>query len=115
MMIGVFIILKDYMIPQYDVFLFSGGNSIIWFLVFYITGAYFGKFKEDKIVFKKIIYSLLYILIFFYSAYLCIHLPNYPIKNSNQNIKDKIIIFLKSIFVLRVNSITMILQAIFKR
>ena len=110
-MIGIFIVLKDYMIPQYDTFLFSNGYSIIWFLVFYSTGAYFGKFKEDKTVLKKIIYSILYIFIFYNSAYLCIHLPSYPI-NNNKNMKGKIIIFLKSIFVVRISSFTMILQAI---
>ena len=110
--IGFFIILKDYLIPQYDIFNFNNGYSVIWFLVFYITGAYFGKFKEDKTFFKRIIYSILYIIMFVSPAYLCINLPHYPVKNNGKNFKDKIIIFLKHIFVVRINSFTMILQAI---
>ena len=57
---------------------------------------------------------IIYILIFYYSTYLCIKLPNYPINyySNKQRIKNKIKIFLNSIFIMRVNSFAMILQSL---
>ena len=110
--LGVYIILKDCIIPKKDIFKMNGGYSVIWFLIFYSTGAYFGKFKKDKGLCKKIIYNIIYILIFYYSTYLCFVLPHYPINNRNPKFKDRLIILLKNIFVTRINAFPIILQSI---
>ena len=109
-LILVYIILKDYINPRFDIFQSEVYQSVIWFLIYFITGAHFGKFKQDINWIKKIIYCSLYIFIYYYSTYLCINLPNYQIQNV-QSIKGKFIIFLKSIFTVRINSFTMILQS----
>jgi len=111
-LISVYIIFKDYMFPRNDVFLMNGGYSVIWFLIFYSTGAYFGKFKKDRGLRKKIIYNIIYILIFYYSTILCFNLPNYPVNKENLNFRDKFIIFLRYLFITRISAIPMILQSI---
>ena len=109
-LILVYIILKDYINPRFDIFQSEVYQSVIWFLIYFITGAHFGKFKQDINWIKKIIYCSLYIFIYYYSTYLCINLPNYQIQNE-QSIKGRFIIFLKSIFTVKLNSFTMILQS----
>ena len=112
--IFVFIVMKDYINPSFDPFQLNKGYSVLWLLIFYITGAYFGKFNKNNNVIKKEIKIIIYILIFYYSTYLCIKLPNYPINyySNKQRIKNKIKIFLNSIFIMRVNSFAMILQSL---
>ena len=112
MLISVYVIFKDYMFPKNDVLLMNGGYSVIWFLIFYSTGAYFGKIKKDRGLLKKIIYNIIYILIFYYSTTLCFNLPNYPVNNNNPNFKDKFIIFLRYLFITRISALPMILQSI---
>ena len=51
--LGVYIVLKDCIIPQKDIFKMSIGYSAIWFLIFYSTGAYFGNLKRIKDYVKK--------------------------------------------------------------
>ena len=106
--------MKDYINPSFDSFQLNQGYSILWLLIFYITGAYFGKFNKNNNCIKKVIKIIICILIFYYSTYLCIKLPNYPINyyDNKKRIKNKVIIFLKSIFIMRVNSLTMILQSL---
>jgi len=111
-LISVYIIFKDYMFPRNDIFLMNGGYSVIWFLIFYSTGAYFGKFKKDRGLLKKIIYNIIYILIFYYSTILCFNLRNYPVNKENPSFRDKFIIFLRSLFITRISAIPMILQSI---
>ena len=111
-LISVYIIFKDYMFPKNDVFIMNRGYSVIWFLIFYSTGAYFGKFKKDRGLLKKIIYNIIYILIFYYSTILCFNLPNYPVNKENPSFRDKFIIFLRSLFITRISAIPMILQSI---
>ena len=111
-LIVVYIVLRDYIAPNYDTFQMFNGYSILWHLVYFITGAYFGKFYKDINLKKKIIYCSLYILIYYFSTYLCVNLPSYSIKSNEQTIKDIFISFLKCIFIKKLNSVTMILQSI---
>ena len=111
-LIGVYIVLKDYMIPNSDIFKMNGGYSSIWFLIFYSTGAYFGKFKKERNIIQKIIYNIIYILIFYFSAKLCFDLPSYQINERNPKFKDKFIIFLKRLFITRISAVPMILESI---
>ena len=108
----VYIVVKDYMFPKSDVFLMNNGYSVIWFLIFYLTGAYFGKFKDNSSLNKKTIYNIIYIIIFYFATFSCIKLLNIKISTNNQSYKDKFFIFLKYIFVPRINSLPMILQSI---
>ena len=111
-LIIIYIVLKDSLIPQSDIFLMNSGYSVIWFLIFYLTGAYFGKFKKNRELLKKIIYNIIYIFIFYSSTYLCFFLSNYKVNNENSKIKKRLIIWLKRIFVTRISAFPMILQSI---
>jgi surface polysaccharide O-acyltransferase-like enzyme len=109
----IFSILQVYMIPKSDPFQLGNGISVLWLITFYITGAFFGKFKKDSNCFKKIVKCIICILVFYYSCYLCIHLTNYQINyNNGQILKNKFILFLQIFSRTRLNSISMVLQAI---
>ena len=92
-LICIFIVLKDYLIPDLDTFRMHRGYSIVWYLIFYATGAYFGKYKEDRTLFKNIIYNIIYKIIFYYSTKLCFIIPT--INSGNQKFKKKIYKFFK--------------------
>ena len=85
---------------------------MVWFLIFYSTGAYFGKFKENRSLIKKIIYNLMYAFIFFNSTVSCFILSNYSIDNGKSTFKGKYIEFFKSLFVVKISALPMILQSI---
>ena len=46
--LAIYIILKDYLVPQFDIFVMKGGYSVLGLLIFYITGAYIGKYNTKK-------------------------------------------------------------------
>ena len=113
----VFSVLPDYINPKSDIFHMNIGMSVIWHLIFFIVGSYFGKFKKDGNCFKKVIKIIIYALIFYFSTYLCIKLPEYPNytydnKQSLKSLKYKVVIFLKSVFIQKRNSLSMILESI---
>jgi len=111
-LILVYIALKDIINPNTDIFLMSNGYSVIWLLIFYLTGAYFGKFKKEYNEIKKIILSIMCILVFYFSTFFCFYFSSYSHNNSEGIFKMKIMEYLKLLFVLRISSFPMILQSI---
>ena len=109
--LGIFIVYKDYYNPQKDPFSMKNGYSSFYLLIFFMVGAYIGKYTIIYKGMKKYCFCFFYLGIFIISSYLCCKLPFYPIANTG-SIKIEIILFLKKIFVKRINSITMILQSI---
>lgn len=106
--LGIYIVWKDYM-TQSDPFVFKNGYSIIWLLVFYITGAYFGKYKIIINLFLfKLIFCCTCIIVFLGSSLLCFYLSIYNGEYRNYGI----IIKMKRLFSRKINSLAMILQAI---
>ena len=106
-LLGIFIFWKDFM-TNADSFKMSRGYSVLWLLVFYIVGTYFGKYKINVNGKYKLIFYLIFIIVFFGSTLLCFYLPFYKGKYS----KLFIIIKTKQVFLHRINSLTMVLQAI---
>ena len=112
-LIFFYVVMKEYINPKGDPFRLNDGYTVVWLLICYITGSYFGKFKYDIHGIKKYLYFFIYIIVFYYSTILC-----YKINNNNLIIdtkryyKLKLMIFLKSIFVQKISSIPMILQSI---
>ena len=53
-----------------DIFHLNGGKSILWFLTFYLTGAYIGKYRVDYSGFKRYFYCLIIADIFIITSYL---------------------------------------------
>lgn len=110
-LIFVFVVVKDYMNPKKDPFRMARGYSSKWLLICFLAGAYLGKFKQNYNGIKKYILFLVCISIFYYSAYLCYKLSYYIIVNVKEYYKEKVIIFLKLLFVLRINAVPMIFES----
>ena len=53
-----------------DIFHLYNGLSIIWFLIFYLTGAYIGKYRVDYSGFKKYVYCFVCGAIFTIASFL---------------------------------------------
>lgn len=111
-LIFFYIIEKDIMNPRQDPFRMGNGYSSIWLLICFLMGAYFGKFKYNYHGFKKFIFCIIYLNIFYYSTYFCYNISFYPMQNVGGYYKTKLMIYLKQIFVKRINSFPMILQSI---
>ena len=56
--LSVYIVWKDAINPNSNVFSMCGGYSVLWLLIFYLRGAYIGKYKVDYHGIKKIFYIL---------------------------------------------------------
>jgi hypothetical protein len=74
-LLGIFIFWRDYMTNN-DPFKMANGNSLLWLLVFYITGTYFGKYKINinRSLFK-FLFCLACIFFFFgqlYYVFICL-------------------------------------------
>ena len=68
--LGILVFWKDYKNIKEDVFRINRGNSVIWFLIFYLTGAYIGKYRVDYNGFKKYIYCFICGSIFTLASYI---------------------------------------------
>ena len=111
-LIFIYIIQRDLMAPGRDPFRMSSGYSSVWLLICFLMGAYFGKFKRNYSGFKKFIFGILYLNVFYYSTYFCYTISFYPIESINGYYKIKLMSYLKQIFVQRISSVPMILQSI---
>ena len=81
----IFVFWHDIMNYRHDIFKTSRGFSVLWLLIYYITGAYFSKYKIILLGTKKIYFFLIYIFIsiLYYIIY------NYKINSFNKDIKFK--------------------------
>ena len=111
-LIFIYIIQRDLMAPGRDPFKMGSGYSSVWLLICFLMGAYFGKFKHNYHGFKKFIFCILYLNVFYYSTYFCYTITFYPIQSINGYYKIKLMSYLKRIFVQRISSVPMILQSI---
>jgi hypothetical protein len=111
-LILIYVILREIINPSVDILKMNNGYSVIWLLIFYLIGAYFGKFKKEYIGIKKIILIIIYAFVFYFSTYLCFYFSYYPIYNIEASFKMKVMKKLKQLFVLKVSSFPMILQSI---
>ena len=68
--IGILILWRDYKNPGEDLFLMHVGDSILWFIIFYLTGAYIGKYRVDYFGLKKYIYCFICMFIYSLASYL---------------------------------------------
>ena len=110
--LGIFVLWKDYKNMKPDIFHLNNGLSIIWFLIFYLTGAYIGKYRVDYNGFKKYIHCFIYGAIFFIASYLYfkIHIGEYYFLIMNKRIE--IPIFFRHMFSESYNSLLKIIQTI---
>ena len=110
--LSFYIIWKDAINPKSNVFSMGGGRSILWLLIFYLTGAYIGKYKVDYQRIKKTFLYFGCVFIFLFSTLLCYKLPQIDMKKINGYLKRQLLLILRNLFITRINSVPMILQAI---
>jgi surface polysaccharide O-acyltransferase-like enzyme len=103
---GIFIIWKDFINFNFDPFRFNNGYSILGLLIFYIAGAYFGKYIIRGNKNRSIFYYLSCLFIYISSTLLCYYCCLFF------DCKITILINLSKIFTKRINSFAMILQII---
>ena len=110
-LIFIYIIVKDIMNPKGDPFVMNKGRSSVWLLICFLIGAYFGKFKLNYHGFKKYVFLILYLNVFYFSTYFCYKIKLYPIQKLNRYYKTLLMTYLKQIFIQRISSVPMILQS----
>ena len=71
-----FIFWKGYKNPENDLFHLNDGKSVIWFLIFYLTGAYIGKYRVDYTWKKKIVLCCICLFTFAFISYLYFKILN---------------------------------------
>lgn len=109
--IGLFVILNDIINPKRDTFNLVQGHSILGLLIFYIIGAYIGKYCFYDVK-SKFLFSSACIIIFISSGFLTYKLNFDPLDELKSNYKTKIIIILKNIYSIHIISFPTICQAI---
>jgi len=110
--IFIFIIERNIINPRGDPFNIGNGYSVVWLLICFIMGAYFGKFNYNYHGFKNFIFCISLLIIFFYSTYFCYNISFYPMQNAKGYYKAKLMFYLKQIFIKKINSLPMIIQSI---
>ena len=111
-LILIYVVFKDIINPKKDILIMNNGYSVIWLIIFYLAGSYFGKFKKEYNGINKIIFIIICIFVFFFSTYFCFYFSYNSLNNSKQFLKMKVMKILKDLFVLRISSLPMILQSI---
>jgi len=101
----VLVIWKDYMSENTDTFKLHNGANTITLIIFYIIGAYLGKFRIIENKYRRIYYYIICIVIFIGSGYITNYYVN---KNYGAN---KIEVFLKKIYHTEISSFGMICQS----
>ena len=110
--LGIFVFWRDFKNPDKDVFNLNSGNSMIWLLIYYLTGAYIGKYRIDLFGLKKYIYLLLYLLIFIFCSYLYIKIYKNDINSENLNSHKEFIFTLRKMLSKRFDSVLKVTQSI---
>ena len=111
--LGVFVFWRDYKNPKKDIFKLSQGNSVLWFQIFYITGAFIGKYRVNYSGLKKFFYCFICFFIYYLSSYLYYKsfFNELPIRKGHY--QKQIILILKGILTERFDSFLKIAQSIF--
>lgn len=110
--LGILVFWRDFKNPNKDVFVMKEGNSIIWLLTYYLTGAYIGKYRVNYTGYKNYIYCLLYIFIYFFSSYLYYKLSYNDLNLGQGHLKKELHILLKKMLNKRFDSYMKIAQSL---
>ena len=108
----LFVFWRDFKNPKEDVFYLNNGNSMMWLLIYYLIGAYIGKYRIHYIGLKKYIFCSIYFLIYLFSIYIFFKVDNDQLYLGNSKVSKKIVSFLKQIITTRLDSILKVIQSI---
>ena len=108
----IFVVWHDIMNLNYDTFKTNRGYSVLWLLIFYITGAYFGKYKIILFGKKKLRFCFISFLIYISSSFLYYKIHYCRIDNIKGNYKIKIIIKLRKLLTRNFDSNFKVIQSI---
>ena len=111
-LIGIFSFWRYFKNPQKDIFYLQGGSSVLWFLTFFITGAYIGKYRIDYSGIKKFIYCIICLSIFSFSSDLYYKSSNNKLYIGNGYYIKKIVMLLNLIITKHFDSLIKIMQSI---
>jgi surface polysaccharide O-acyltransferase-like enzyme len=109
--LGIFVFWKDLNNPNIDVFTMNGGSSIIWFITYYLVGAYIGKYKIDYSGLKKYIFCFICLFIYFISSYLHIKLYVDELNFKNGNFTRALVSIARKMFSTRLDSFLRVAQS----
>ena len=110
-LISIYVIWLDIINPNMDTFHMIKGYSVLWLLIFYLTGAYIGKYRINYTGIKKVFLCLVCIFLFISSTLICYKIKYYQIITNNYY-KKKILSSLKTLFSKNLSSFPMIIQSI---
>ena len=110
--IGIFVFWRDFKNSTQDVFNMNDGNSMIWLLINYLTGAYIGKYRVDYSGLKKYIYCFICILIYIFSSYLYIKAHNNQLYLGKRYYQKELVNFIRRMLTKRSDSFLTIAQSI---
>ena len=108
----IFTFWRDYKNPRDDIFILSVGASITWFILFFLTGAYIGKYKVNYSGIKKFIYCFICLSLFLIVTFLFFKYSINELYLKIGNIRIELPSVLKRIFNGRYDSIVKVIQSI---
>ena len=110
--IGIFVFWRDFENPNKDIFNLKSGNSIMWLLIYFLTGAYIGKYKVIYHGAKKYIFCLICIIIYIFSSYLYILEKGFVHNSIYEYYKKEISVILNKMLTMRFDSFLKITQSL---
>ena len=68
----MFVFWKDIKNPNHDIFNMKSGGSVSWFVTYYLTGAFIGKYMFNYTGIKKYFFCFICLMLYLFVAYLYI-------------------------------------------
>jgi len=112
--INIFVLLvfwHDIMNQNHDIFNTNRGYSLLWLLILYITGGYFGKYQINLVGVKKFNFCLIIFLIYIFISFIFFFIYH-KTNNRNEDIKLRNLIILKQLISENYDSIMKVIQSI---
>ena len=108
----LFVIWKDLKNPNSDIFVMRSGNSTLWFLTHYLTGAFIGKYEIIYFRYNKYICCIICTLLYFFLSYIYFKLYNNELYLGNNFLSKSILGLLKKMLNEKYDGILKILLSI---
>ena len=110
--LAIFVFWRDLKNSNRDIFNMKSGNSMIWFLTFYLTGVYIGKYRVDYYGIKKAFFCFVMLMLYLFVSYLYIQINIYQINLGDGFIQKQLLSILRKILTRRFDSFLKITQSI---